>query len=459
VTSPGTSASSGSGAWARALALADATPDTRNRYVDLLRAIAISAVVIGHWTMAAPYIGADGRAAIEHLLVVSPPTRMLTWLFQVMPVFFFVGGFSNGTSWRSALGKGQSYADWFSSRLQRLLAPTLVLLGFWAFAGFVALRFDVPAEMVYTGSQIALIPTWFLAVYVLVCMGVPWTLAAWERFGLASVVVPLVLAGVMDVLFFTVPAARPATWINYLFIWLAVHQLGYAWRDGLKGGGRSLIWGLAGLGALGAMVTLGPYPISLVGVPGQTLPGTEEILSNTRPPKLPLASLAIAQIGLLLSLQGPANRLLSRRKPWAATVLANGMIMTVFLWHSTAMMLLFGLAIQLGGIGLEPFPGSGAWWAVRPVWILLFALVMPLFVAVFRRFERTTGRASPPAWRLIIGCFGGCVGLAFAAIGGVNDPVTGQMNWVAIAAPFIGCWFAGFGPLATLTHRISGRPA
>lgn len=445
------------GAWARAVSLAERTPESRNRYVDLLRAVAISAVVLGHWTMAAPYIGQDGRAAIEHLLAIEPWTRGLTWLFQVMPVFFFVGGFSNGTSWRSTVRRGGSYRDWFYSRLQRLLAPTLVLLAFWAVAGAIALRFGVPAEMVFTGSQIALIPTWFLAVYVLVCMVVPWTLAAWDRFGLPTVVVPLVLAGVMDVLFFTVPAARPVTWINYLFVWLAVHQLGYAWRDGMRGGGRSLVWGLAGLAALVAMVTLGPYPVSLVGVPGQMLPGTEEILSNTRPPKLPLAALALAQIGLLLSLQGPANRVLARTRPWAATVLANGMIMTVFLWHSTAMMLLFGLGIQAGGAGLRVFPATAEWWAVRPVWILLFALSMPLFIALFQRFERTTGRPSPPTWRLLLGCLAGCSGLALAAIGGVADPESGDMRWLAIAAPFVGCWIAGFGPLATATHRMLAR--
>ena len=442
------------GVWARALALAERTPESRNRYVDLLRAIAISAVVLGHWTMAAPYIGEDGRAAIEHLLAVEPWTRGLTWVFQVMPVFFFVGGFSNGTSWRSTVRKGGTYRDWFASRLQRLLAPTLVLIGFWAVAGALALRLGVPPEMVFTGSQIALIPTWFLAVYVLVCMVVPWTLAAWDRFGLATVVVPLVLAGGMDVLFFTLPAARPVTWINYLFIWLAVHQLGYAWRDGMRGGGRSLVWGLAGVAALIAMVWVGPYPVSLVGVPGQVVPGTDEILSNTRPPKLPLAALALAQIGLLLSLQAPANRVLSRTRPWAATVLANGMIMTLFLWHSTAMMLLFGVAIQLGGPGLRAFPGSPAWWTARPVWILLFAAAMPLFIGVFQRFERTTGREPPPVWRLVLGCVAGCVGLALAAIGGVNDPVTGEMRWGAIAAPFLGCWMAGFGPLATVAHRL-----
>jgi hypothetical protein len=201
-------------------------------------------------------------------------------------------------------------------------------------------------------------------------------------------------------------------------------------------------------------VSIGPYPVSLVGVPGQVVPGTDEILSNTRPPKLPLAALALAQIGLLLSLQGPANRMLSRTRLWAATVLANGMIMTVFLWHSTAMMLLFGLAIQLGGVGLHAVPGSAAWWAVRPVWILLFAVAMPLFIGLFRRFERTTGREPPPAGQLVLGCVAGCVGLALAALGGVNDPVTGEMRWAALAAPFLGCGVAGFGPLATVASRL-----
>jgi len=276
------------GAW---LHLAELTPASRNRYVDLLRAIAITCVVLGHWTMAAPWIR-DGHATIEHLLTIVPWTRWLTWCFQVMPVFFFVGGFSNGTSWRSAQRRELPWRDWFASRLQRLLGPTLVLVAFWVVGSMIALPLGVHPEFVRVGSQISLIPTWFLAVYILVCMVVPWTHAWWQRSGYASVAVLVAGAIVMDALFFLVPSLRWLTWANYLFIWLAVHQLGYAWLDGLRGGGRSLVWGLASLGALFAMVLLGPWPISLVGVPGETLPGTDVVLSNTRPPKLPLLALA-----------------------------------------------------------------------------------------------------------------------------------------------------------------------
>jgi hypothetical protein len=39
-----------------ALDLARQTPLTRNRYVDLLRAVSIFVVVLGHWLMAAPQV-------------------------------------------------------------------------------------------------------------------------------------------------------------------------------------------------------------------------------------------------------------------------------------------------------------------------------------------------------------------------------------------------------------------
>ena len=425
------------GAWARALELAEQTPESRNRYVDLLRAIAISCVVLGHWTMAAPYLH-EGQAAIEHLLAVEPWTQWLTWFFQVMPVFFFVGGFSNGTSWRSNQTKGRTFSYWFASRLERLLGPVLVLLVFWAVGAAIALAAGVHPEMVRVGSQISLIPTWFLAVYLLVCMLVPFTHSLWERWGMKSIIGMGFGAVVMDVLFFQVPDLRWLTWSNYLFIWLAVHQLGYAWRDGLRGGGPALLWGSIGLAALVALVFLGPYPLSLVGVPGQTVIGSDAVLSNTRPPKLPLLALGITQIGLLLSLQGPGNRLLAKTKPWAATVMANGMIMTVFLWHSTAMMLLFGLGFLIGGIGLEPYPGSSSWWAIRPIWIALFAIGTVPCIAVFRRFERTSGRPPAGVPRLVIGCLACCVGLALLAIGGINGSGNSVLNWPALAAVFSG---------------------
>ncbi len=74
------------------------TPATRNRAVDLYRAVAILFVVLGHWLLVAPVIR-GGELELSILLAEQPWTQYATWLFQVMPVFFFVGGFSNSLSW------------------------------------------------------------------------------------------------------------------------------------------------------------------------------------------------------------------------------------------------------------------------------------------------------------------------------------------------------------------------
>jgi fucose 4-O-acetylase-like acetyltransferase len=432
------------GLWARAVFLADRTPEARNRYVDFLRGLSILVVVVGHWTIAAPFLD-GGSPRYEHLLDLEPWSRWLTWLFQVMPVFFFVGGFSNCTSWRSAQRRHLGYHAWLDARLRRLIGPVMPLLVAWAVMAAVAHSNGVSAEMIRIGSQVALVPIWFLAVYMLVVVMVPVTHAAWQRWGVLSIVVPVVAAAIVDLGFFA-GYLSALSWVNYLFVWLAVHQLGYAWHDErMKGPRIGLPSFVAGLGALVALTHLGPYPLSLVGVP------SEEI-SNTLPPKLPLLALAAAQVGLLISLEAPARRWLARRVPWAATILINGMIMTIFLWHSTVMMLLIGLAFwQLPAL-LSPQPGTAFWWWMRPLWILAYAVLSLPFLLGFARFERPEGSAPGPvaAWRQLVGCGVACAGLAYLALDGVGGDGWLGLRWIPLLLPFVGAGLAGFGPLGRL---------
>ncbi len=428
------------GPWAQAAELATHTPPTRNRFVDFLRAASILAVVLGHWLMSAPHLS-GGSPQLSHLLDVEPWTRWLTWVFQVMPVFFFVGGFSNGTSWDAAQRRGAGYAAWLGGRLQRLLGPVLPLLLVWAAMAAVAHRLGVPDGMIRVGSQVALVPVWFLAVYLLVVVLVPLSRAAWRRYGMASFWVPAVAAAVVDLAFFA-GGLRWLGWSNYLFVWLAVHQLGYAWLDGvLAGPRRALPWLLAGLPLLVALTRFGPYPLSLVGVP------SEEI-SNTLPPKLPLLALAAAQIGLLLTVERPMRRWLERGRVWTATVLVNGMIMTVFLWHSTVMMLLIGLGFWLAPTVHTVPPASAEWWLLRPAWLAAYGLVTVPLVLVFARFETSTARpAGHPvaAWRLLAGSGVACWGLAMLALDGVGGDGWLGLRVVPLLLPFAGAGLAGFG--------------
>jgi hypothetical protein len=97
--------------------LAEQTPAHRDRHVDLLRAIAIVIVVVGHWL--AVHVSYDGTLRGDSVLALVPWTRPLTWLFQVMPVFFLVGGFANVASLASHRERGGTQVWRVPPRLDR----------------------------------------------------------------------------------------------------------------------------------------------------------------------------------------------------------------------------------------------------------------------------------------------------------------------------------------------------
>jgi len=426
--------------WTRAARVAAQTTVSRNRYVDFLRALSILMVIIGHWLGAAPYV-VDGQLVLSSMLEHQRWTHLLSWIFQVMPAFFMVGGYSNGLSWKAAVRDKKSYAQWLNGRLQRLAGPVLPLLVAWVILGIGAHLAGARPETVKVGSQVALIPIWFLAVYVGVVVVVPLTYAAWQRFGMKSFWALAIAVAVDDWLFFAADL-HGAGWFNYAFIWLAVHQLGYAWHDGkLQTGSKALRWSVAGLVILIALVVLGPYPLSMVSVPG-------EAVSNSLPPKLPMLLLGTIQIGLVLAFEAPMRLWLERPRPWTATVLVNSMIMTIFLWHLTASTIVIGLALQLGNIGLAIQPSSGMWWATRPIWLGIYFLALTGFVLVFGAFER--GGAGPPAaaWRQISGAVLMCGGLSFLALGGIGGTGWLGLRWWVVLLPLAGALLASVNPLA-----------
>ncbi len=436
--------------WSRAQEMALKAPPQRNRYVDFLRAFSILAVVVGHWLVAAPSIK-NGAVQGGHLLGILPWTQWLTWGFQVMPIFFLVGGFSNALSWSATMRNGGNYTQWFTGRVKRLITPVLPLFLVWSLFAVFGIAAGVERKIVELAAQLALIPVWFLSVYLIVAAAVPVSFAAWKRFGLASFWGLVAAAICVDVaaLAFHVPYIN---FINFAFVWIAVHQLGYAWSEGYFATGyRALIWFAGGFIALGLLVILGPYPVAMLGVPGSDL-------SNSMPPTLAILALGVGQTGLAMALEPAGRRMLDNIRVWTATVLLNGMIMTVYLWHLTAFVLVMIAAWLMGGIGLGVDPGSTAWWTMRPIWFILYiAALLPLIIG-FSRFERVRGAdsdAMPVAhWRLMVGALLVCAGLGATAAISIASPqgVTGLRIWIVVM-PFIGAALIGFGPVHKLLAR------
>ena len=197
----------------------------RNRVVDLVRVLALGGVVLGHWLKQGWYVDHETlhRAG---LLGIAPWTHPLTWIFQVIPIFFLVGGYANAVSWRHAQLRGTRYGPWLAGRVGRLTRPLLPLLAFWCVAAPLAPHLGLGDDWLRIASKSSLVPTWFLATYVVVVALVPLTLAAWERWGLWTLTIGAVALPV-DIL--SLHRDSPALGgINLLVVWGTLHQVGYA---------------------------------------------------------------------------------------------------------------------------------------------------------------------------------------------------------------------------------------
>lgn len=386
--------------------LAERTPARRERYVDLLRALAITMVVFGHWGVTA--IGRDpaGRLTGHSALDDLPWAYPLTWVAQVIPVFFLVGGYANAASLVSHRRRGGDSTGWLLDRSARLLRPTTALLVVLAVGAAVARLRGADPTQIRTVVWFATIPLWFLVPYLAVVALTPAMHALHRRFGL---LVPVVLVGLVALgdLGRLVGPTGLATG-NYLLGWLAMHQVGFAWYDARSAAGQDPARGDApdrrglrrrrlptsrragmvllagGLVALILLTVVGPYPVAMLNVPG-------ERLDNGSPPSLALLAVATAQLGLILLLRDPAERWLRRSGPWQAVIAVNAVVLTVFLWHLTAAVLLIGLLDALGVLPTPPV-GSAAWWAWRVPWLLALAVVLTGLVAVFGPIEARSGR-------------------------------------------------------------------
>jgi hypothetical protein len=131
--------------------------------------------------------------------------------------------------------------------------------------------------------------------------------------------------------------------------------------------------------------------------------------------------------------------------------------MTIFLWHSTVMMLLVGLAIWVAPGVVSVPPATAAWWATRPLWIVAYAVVSLPFIMAFARFERPSTAKRPAAvWLLLAGCVTACAGLALLALDGVGGEGWLGLRVVPLLLPFLGAGIAGFGPLGFMGRAVGG---
>lgn len=345
----------------------------RDLAVDYYRVSGVVLIVLGHW-LAAAITYHDGQFGRQNPLLDLPWTQWLTWIFQAVPVFFLVAGYAGAVSWKHRYdGDSMSRQVWLRRRLARVLGPTAV---------YVALVSTAVAILDYTGVAGAVLEyagwavamhLWFLAVYVVVVSLTPIAIAAQRRCGLWA---PAIL-GVAVVLVDVISLAGQVSWLgwlNYLLCWAALYQLGIAWRARSLSGRRAILLAVGSAVALMLLIWPGPYPVSMIGVPGQAI-------QNTTPPSMAMLAFGCMQAGIAVAVAPALNRVLGGRFVHRALAVANTNVMALYLWHMLPVVIVAVIAYPAGLLP-QPPEGTAGWWLARLEWWAVLGLVTALELLV-----------------------------------------------------------------------------
>ncbi len=406
-----------------ASSLAAAAAPDRNRAIDAYRVVAMVFVALGHWLVIAIGTDADGELVARNALEVAPQFAPLTWLFQVMPLFFAVGGFASAMSLDAHRRRSGTDGDWVVQRLRRLVAPTAVLAATWI--SIVAVGTVLGAGgLVAAGAVGAAIPLWFLANYTIDTALAPRMLTSLRTHRRRTVLGLVALFTTVEVLH----VGLGVPWIehvNWVVGWLLFQMVGFLWRDGALPTGRRLAGVAVALwGAAIVLVVLGPWPTTMIHVSGTPF-------SPTHPPSVALVVFGAAYTATAIAMAPAVTRFLARnRRVWTAVVAGNAVSMSVYLWHFTAAV---AASAVLYATGMLPSAaiGSSAWWLEKvPVVVLSLVLLLPIVLAV-GRVERRALLAERVPWT---GSAAGATALALAVSASLKIWSLGNIAAVLVGA-------------------------
>ena len=379
------------------------TKPHRDRAIDLLRFGCLVVVVILHSMMSAAVVGPDGAVEPTVALSGTPGFAAASWFFQIMPLFFIIGGYAGITGWRRARARGGTWTDYLRARLRRLAVPVAVLIGLAGIGLSVAGELGVSADLLGEASLRIGQPLWFLAVYVGLTAVVPIAVHFHETAPRRSLAV---LAGAVIVVdgLVAITGVTGLGYLNFLFVWPLVQQLGFFYADALdRPVRRPITWFVlvAALLSLVGLVATGVY--------------SPNMLVNLNPPTGALVLLGVVQMcGLRLG-HARLSRMLNaadentttstgeaaldprvlRAQIWGRLIAwGNRYGMHVYLWHMSIVIILIGglgtlaqaVSLVPGASGLVlPEIGSSWWWATRLPWLIVVMVLSGLVAMAAER--------------------------------------------------------------------------
>jgi len=322
------------------------TSISRERFIDFLKTFGLLLLVFNSFSfLNINYSG--GEYLIINNSFSSSNSSIVTWFTVGLPIFIFSMGFTNLIAWYSNVGRDGSQWNYLVDRINSLLGPVLVLIFAVSISLNILLRSNlIPNYLTTTEDgvislvEFTLWPLWLVSIYMVMVMFAPLTIYLHKKYPYPTLVLLVLVTIFIDIL--EVPINYSYIQVfNYLFFWLAIHQLGYFYADGKIQMFKKSIYFLFSVVLYGFLYYQVFFNEKVINFANYRL----NSVSNEDPPSAYYLIASFAFLFLLISLQKYFVKLLNNRKVWLIFSHIHSNIYTIYLWHliSLIIVLLFNL--------------------------------------------------------------------------------------------------------------------
>ncbi len=326
----------------------DNTSISRERFIDFLKTSGLFLLIINSFLFLT-VTKSGGEYIISNLSTTSESFMTISWFTIGMSLFIFSMGFNNLIAWYSNVGRDGSQWNYLVDRINKILGPVIV----WIFSSTIVLNILSRSEYfpnylttsedgVMSSIEFILWPLWLVSIYLVMVLFAPFTIYLHKKYPYATVLTLITMTILIDNINFALNLSYIKLF-NYLFFWIAIHQIGYFFADGKIQKININVFRYITVFTYGYLFYQMSVSESYLSLASYRLTS----LNNEDPPTTIYLIASIGLICLFLSLKNIIEKVLSNQKIWLLISHIHSNIYTMYLWHLFVFfnIYLFGLSM------------------------------------------------------------------------------------------------------------------
>jgi len=310
------------------------TSISRERFIDFTKVIGLLFLIVNSFLFLR-LEESSGELFVTNLSAESQSLIVISWFTAGMSLFFFSMGFNNLIAWYSNVGRDGSQWNYLVDRINTLLGPVLV----WIFSSTVVLNIlsrssnfpnylTTSEDGIMPSIEFILWPLWLVSIYLVMVLFAPLTIFLHKKYPYATVLILLTTTVLVDNIEFSLNFSYIKLF-NYLFFWIAIHQLGYFYADGKIQEVNVNVFRYLTVFSYGYLF----YQISASNKYLSLASYRLSSLNNEDPPTTFYLVASIGLISLAFTLKNLIDKMLSNQKIWLLISHIHANIYTIYLWH------------------------------------------------------------------------------------------------------------------------------